>query len=107
MKNLADMMKQVTQMQSRMQEAQARLEATLVTGQSGAGLVTVTMNGKGAVTGVSIDSSLIVPADKEILEDLLVTALADARAKMEDAVAREMSAVTGGLPLPPGMKLPF
>jgi hypothetical protein len=107
MKNLADMMKQVTQMQSRMQEAQARLEATLVTGQSGAGLVTVTMNGKGAVTGVSIDPSLIVPADKEILEDLLVTALADARAKMEDAVAREMSAVTGGLPLPPGMKLPF
>ena len=107
MKNLADMMKQVTQMQSRMQEAQARLEATLVTGQSGAGLVTVTMNGKGAVTGVAIDPSLIVPADKEILEDLLVTALADARAKMEDAVAREMSAVTGGLPLPPGMKLPF
>jgi DNA-binding YbaB/EbfC family protein len=107
MKNLADMMKQVTQMQSRMQEAQARLEATLVTGQSGAGLITVTMNGKGAVTGVAIDPSLIVPADKEILEDLLVTALADARAKMEDAVAREMSAVTGGLPLPPGMKLPF
>jgi DNA-binding YbaB/EbfC family protein len=107
MKNLADMMKQVTQMQSRMQEAQARLEATLVTGQSGAGLVTVTMNGKGAVAGVSIDPTLIVPADKEILEDLLVTALSDARTKMEETVAREMNAVTGGLPLPPGMKLPF
>ena len=107
MKNLDDMMKQVSQMQSRMQEAQARLEATLVTGQSGAGLVSVTMNGKGAVSAVSIDPSLIVPSDREILEDLLVTALADARARMEEAVAREMGAVTGGLPLPPGMKLPF
>jgi DNA-binding YbaB/EbfC family protein len=107
MKNLGEMMKQVTQMQSRMQEAQARLETTLVTGQSGAGLVTVTMNGKGAVTQVSIDPSLLVPSDKEILEDLVVTALADGRAKMEEAVAREMQAVTGGLPLPPGMKLPF
>ncbi|MFO1088592.1 MAG: YbaB/EbfC family nucleoid-associated protein [Hyphomicrobiales bacterium] len=107
MKNLGDMMKQVTQMQSRMQEAQARLETTMVEGRSGGGLVKVTMNGKGTVSQVSIDPSLIVPADKEILEDLLVTALTDARAKMEEAVAREMQAVTGGLPLPPGMKLPF
>ncbi len=107
MKNLSDMMKQVEAMQSRMSEMQAKLEAASVTGQSGGGLVKATLNGKGAMTGLAIDPSLLKPDEKEILEDLIVAAHADAKAKSEAVMAEEMKSVTGGLPLPPGMKLPF
>ena len=107
MKNLSDMMKQVEAMQSRMSEMQAKLEASTVTGQSGGGLVRATLNGKGALIGISVDTSLLKADEKEILEDLIVAAHADAKAKVEQLMAQEMKSVTGGLPLPPGLKLPF
>ena len=107
MKNIADMMKQVQSMQSRMGEMQAKLEAATVEGQSGGGLVKITMSGKGAVTQLSIDPSLIKADEREILEDLIIAAHADAKAKSEAMMAEEMKAVTGGIPLPPGFKLPF
>jgi nucleoid-associated protein EbfC len=107
MKNLGDMMKQMQTMQARMGEMQAKLEATTVFGLSGGGLVEVSMNGKGAVQAITIDPSLMKVEEREILEDLLVAAHADARGKVETAAAEEMKALTGGLPLPPGMKLPF
>lgn len=105
--NLGDMMKQVQAMQERMTGLQAKLEQTSVTGQSGGGLVKVTLNGKGTMTGVAIDPSLLKPEEKDIVEDLLVAAHTDAKAKAEAVMADEMKSVTGGLPLPPGMKLPF
>ena len=107
MKNLGDMMKQVQAMQSRMAELQAKLEATSVTGQSGGGLIKLTLNGKGAMTGLAVDASLLKADEREILEDLIVAAHADAKAKVEQMMAEEMKSVTGGLPLPPGLKLPF
>lgn len=107
MKNLGEMMKQVQAMQSRMAEMQAKLEQATVTGQSGGGLVKVTLNGKGAMTGIVIDPSLLKPDEKEIVEDLVLTAHGDAKAKSEAMMAEEMKSVTGGLPLPPGLKLPF
>lgn len=107
MKNLGEMMKQVQAMQSRMAEMQAKLEQATVTGQSGDGLVKVTLNGKGAMTGIVIDPSLLKPDEKEIVEDLVLAAHGDAKAKSEAMMAEEMKSVTGGLPLPPGLKLPF
>jgi DNA-binding YbaB/EbfC family protein len=107
MKNLGDMMKQVQAMQSRMAEMQAKLEASTVTGQSGGGMVKVTLNGKGAMTGIVIDASLLKADEKEIVEDLVMAAHADAKSKSEAMMAEEMKQVTGGLPLPPGLKLPF
>jgi DNA-binding YbaB/EbfC family protein len=107
MKNLGDMMKQVQAMQSRMAEMQAKLEQATVTGQSGGGLVKVTLNGKGAMTALAIDASLFKPDDREIVEDLVVAAHTDAKNKVEAMMAEEMKSVTGGLPLPPGLKLPF
>jgi nucleoid-associated protein EbfC len=107
MKNLGDMMKQVQAMQSRMADLQVKLEQATVTGQSGGGLVKVTLNGKGAMTHVALDPSLLKPEEREIVEDLIVAAHADARSKVEAVMAEEMKQVTGGLPLPPGLKLPF
>jgi nucleoid-associated protein EbfC len=107
MKNLADIMKQVQSMQSKMADMQSKLEGVTVTGQSGGGLVKVVMNGKGAVQGITIDPSLMKADEREILEDLLVTALADAKNKVDTSAADEMKSLTGGLPLPPGLKLPF
>lgn len=107
MKNLADMMKQVQAMQSKMADMQAKLEAATVTGQSGGGLVKVTLTGKGAMTALQVDSSLLKGEEKEILEDLVVAAHADAKAKSEALMAEEMKSMTGGMALPPGMKLPF
>jgi len=86
------------------QDTIARLE---VEGQSGAGLVKITMTGKGTVTRVAIDPSLVVASEKEMLEDLIAAALNDARAKADARAAEEMSKVAGGLNLPPGLKLPF
>ena len=107
MKNLGERMKQVQAMQSRMADMQAKLEQATVTGQSGGGLVKVTLSGKGAMTGVAIDASLLKPEEKDIVEDLIVAAHSDAKAKAEAMMAKEMEQLTGGLPLPPGMKLPF
>ena len=106
MKNFAQMMKQVQEMQSRMQDVQARLEQATVTGQAGGGLVKATLNGKGALKSITIDPTLLKAEEKEILEDLLVAAHADAKNKMETLVADQMKELTGGLPLPPGFELP-
>lgn len=105
MKDVMGMMKQVKEMQARMQQMQAELEETEVIGQSGAGLVKVTLNGKGDVKRISIDPSLLKPDETEILEDLLVAAAQDAKGKVEAAMQEKMAQVTGGLPIPPGMKL--
>ena len=107
MKNLADIMKQVSTMQARMGDMQKKLEGLSVTGQSGGGLVKVVMNGKSSVQSISIDPSLMKPDEREILEDLLVAALNDAKSKAEVLAAEEMKTLTGGLPLLPGMTLPF
>lgn len=105
MKDLMGMMKQVRDMQSRMEKVQQELSDLDVEGQSGAGLVRVTLNGKGEMKKVQIDPSLMKPDEAEILEDLILAASQDARAKAETALQEKMSEVTGGLPLPPGMKL--
>ena len=105
MKNLADIMKQAGQMQARMAEMQARLEATAIEGQSGGGMVKVKMTGKSVVTSLDIDPSLLKADEKEILEDLIIAALADAKSKAENIMAAEMKTVTGGMPLPPGFSL--
>jgi DNA-binding YbaB/EbfC family protein len=107
MKNLSGLMKQAQQMQEKMQEMQSRLESMEVQGEAGAGLVTVTMNGKGDLRQVKIDPKVIDPGDAEMLQDLIVAAHANARQKVEVAAAAEMQKVTGGMQLPPGMKLPF
>jgi nucleoid-associated protein EbfC len=107
MKNLSGLMKQAQQMQEKMQEMQSRLEGLEVQGEAGAGLVTVTMNGKGDLRQVRIDPKVIDPADAEMLQDLIVAAHANARQKVEAAATAEMQKVTGGMQLPPGMKLPF
>ncbi len=105
MKNLADIMKQAGQMQARMAEMQARLEATTIEGQSGGGMVKVKMTGKSVVTRLDIDPSLLKADEKEILEDLIIAALSDAKNKAENIMAAEMKTVTGGMPLPPGFSL--
>jgi DNA-binding YbaB/EbfC family protein len=107
MKNLGALMKQAQQMQSKMAEMQEKLASLQVGGRSGAGLVEVTATGKGDIKRLKIDPSLLVPAEVEVLEDLIVAALADAKTKVEAAAAEQMREVTGGLSLPPGMKLPF
>lgn len=107
MKNLAGLMKQAGQMQKRMEEMQATLEAMTVTGESGAGMVRVTLSGKGDLRGVQIDPKLIDPDEAEMMSDLIVAAHADAKRKLDAVAAEEMSKVTGGIPLPAGMKLPF
>lgn len=105
--NINDMMKQVQAMQSRMADMQAKVEQLTVTGQSGGGMVKVTLSGKGVMKSLAIEPSLLKPEDREIVEDLIVTAHNDAKAKAEAMMAEEMKQVTGGLPLPPGLKLPF
>ncbi|MGA9600827.1 MAG: YbaB/EbfC family nucleoid-associated protein [Methylocystis sp.] len=101
------MIKQAQAMQAKMQEAQAELESTIVEGEAGGGVVKVTLTAKGAMQKVSIDPSLLKPEDAEMIEDLIVSAHAQARSKAEAAMTEKMKAITGGLQLPPGMKLPF
>lgn len=107
MKNLAGLMKQASQMQQKMQEMQAALEQAEVEGQAGAGMVSVVLNGKGDMKRVKIDPKLADPAEMEMLEDLMLAAHADARRKVDAIAAEHMQNATGGLQLPPGMKLPF
>jgi len=101
------LMKQAAQMQAKMQEMQAELDQIEVEGTAGGGMVTVTLSAKGDLKGVKIDDSLLKPSEKEIIEDLLVAAHADARRKAETVMQDKMKSLTGGLSLPPGFKLPF
>jgi len=105
MKDLMKMMKQVQDIQGRMQQMQEELAALQVEGQSGGGLVRVTLNGKMEARAVKLDPSLVKPEDTEMLEDLILAAFQDAKAKAEAALQEKMQEVTGGLPLPPGLKL--
>jgi DNA-binding protein, YbaB/EbfC family len=107
MKNLGNLMKQAQQMQAKMGEMQARMAEMEVTGASGGGMLTVTLNGKYELKGIKIDKALVTPEDVEVLEDLIVAAFNDAKNKAEAAMQDEMARLTGGLNLPPGMKLPF
>ena len=105
MRDLMGIMKQAQAMQQKMQDVQAELDTIEVEGTSGAGLVKLTMTAKGQIKTVSIDPSLLVPDEKEIVEDLIVAACNDARTKAERVMQERMAEVTKGLPLPPGLKL--
>lgn len=105
MTDFMGMMKQAAQLQSKMQAMQAELESIEVEGEAGGGLVTVKLNAKGEMRGVSVDPSLLKPEEKEIVEDLLVAAHAEARRKAESVMQEKMRGLTGGLQLPPGLGL--
>ncbi len=107
MKDIMGMMGKVKEMQEKMQTMQAELETIEVEGTSGGGMVSVTLTGKGAMKGLRIDPSLIVPDDVEMMEDLIIAAHNDAKNKSEQAMAEKTQELTAGLPIPPGMKLPF
>lgn len=107
MPDIMGLMKQAQAMQQKMADLQSELDTVQVSGASGGGAVSVTMTAKGDVKGVTLDASLLVPDEKEILEDLIVAALNDAKAKAERAAQERMQDLTKGLPLPPGFKLPF
>jgi DNA-binding YbaB/EbfC family protein len=105
MKDLMGLMKQMGEMQARMRKMQDELGALEIEGQAGAGLVKVTLSGKGEMKKVAIDPSLAKPDEVEILEDLVVAAAQDAKAKLDVQVQKKMEEMTGGLPIPPGLKL--
>jgi nucleoid-associated protein EbfC len=105
MTDFMGLMKQAAQLQTKMQALQAELEQIEVEGTAGGGMVSVKLSAKGDLKGITIDDSLLKPSEKEILEDLLVAAHAEARRKAEAALQEKMKAVTGGLPLPPGLGL--
>lgn len=107
MKDLMGLMKQAKQMQEKMETMQSEMAELSAEGTAGAGMVTVTMSGEGKMTGVSIDPSMFKEDDVEILEDLIVTAHNDARQKVEEVKAEKTAELTSGLPIPPGMKMPF
>ena len=107
MRDFLGMMQQAKQLQEKMQNLQVEIEALEATGTAGAGLVTVTVDGKGGLKSVKIDPSLIKPDEVEILEDLLVAAVRDARGKAEALAEDKMKSLTAGLGLPGGLKLPF
>ena len=107
MKNLGQLMKQAQEMQEKMAEMQNSLVAIEIEGGAGAGLVTIVLNGKGAMQRLKIDPSLVKPEDAEILEDLIIAAHNDAKSKIEMRLQEETQKLMGGLPLPPGMKFPF
>lgn len=107
MKNLGNMLKQAQELQSKMADMQAKLAEVEITGAAGGGMVAVTINGKGEMRQIKLDPSLVDPNEIEILEDLIVAAFNDAKGKMETHLQTEMGKLTGGLDLPPGLKLPF
>jgi len=107
MKNINQMMKQAQQLQEKMAEMQERMNQVEMEGASGGGMVKVKVSGKGEMKGITIDPSLVDPKEVEVLEDLIIAAFNDAKAKVETHVAEEMGKITGGLNLPGGMKLPF
>ncbi len=107
MPSLEEIMKMAQDVQAEMEKAQANLDTIEVEGVSGGGLVKVRASAKGRIIGVSIDDSLLIPAEKSMLEDLIAAAFNDARAKADTVSNEEMQKMTSGLPLPPGFKLPF
>jgi DNA-binding YbaB/EbfC family protein len=107
MKDIMGMMKAAGEMKAKMEAMQAQLAELVVEGRSGGGMVTVSLSGKGDMRGIKIDPSLLKPEDAEMVEDLIIAAYADAKGKSEAEAQRKMAEVTAGLPLPPGMKLPF
>ena len=107
MPNLDDIMKMAQNAQAGLQKAQANLDTIEVEGVSGGGLVKVRASAKGRIIGVDLDESLLSPSEKQMTEDLIVAALNDARSKADVAANAEMQKITAGLPLPPGMKMPF
>jgi DNA-binding YbaB/EbfC family protein len=106
MKNIGQMMKQAQAMQQRMMDMQAKIGEVEKDGQSGGGMVTATLNGKGEARRIKIDKSLVDPSDVEMLEDLVVAAFNDAKKKIDEHVAAETEKMMGGINLPPGFKLP-
>ena len=107
MKNLGQLMKQAQEMQTKMAEMQQRLMDVEISGSAAAGMVTAVLNGKGEMRKVKIDPSLIIPDEAEVLEDLIVAAQNDARAKVDAYMQEETSKMMGGVDLPPGFKMPF
>ncbi len=107
MPDLSDLMKQAQGLQAKMQAMQEKLAELEVEGRSGGGMVKIALNGKGYAKSVKIEPALLKPDDAEVLEDLIVAALNDAKSKLETRAAEEMKSLTAGLPLLPGMKLPF
>ena len=107
MNNFNNMMKQAQELQNKMSEAQKKVEQLEAEGSSGGGLIKIIIDGKNLVKSVHIDDSLINSEEKEILEDLIVTAFNDAKEKIQKKISDEMSSITGGIKLPPGIKLPF
>jgi len=107
MVNIGNMMKQAQQLQAKMAEAQEKLNSIEVEGVSGGGMVKVLATAKGEIKRITLDESLMSKEEKEMTEDLIVAAVNDAKQKGESASQEEMKSVTGGIPLPPGMKLPF
>ncbi|CAD7030151.1 YbaB/EbfC family nucleoid-associated protein [Pseudorhizobium endolithicum] len=107
MRDIMGMMGKVKEMQAKMEKMQADIAALDVEGKSGGGLVSVRLNGKGEMLGLKIDPSLFKEDDVEILEDLIIAAHQDAKAKAEAMAAEKTKELTAGLPIPPGMKLPF
>ena len=105
--DIGEMMKQAGDMQAKMQEMQEKIAEIEVTGEAGAGMVKISLNGRGFASGVAIDRSLMAENDAEILEDLIAAAINDAKSKLESASQEQMKSLTAGLPLPPGFKLPF
>jgi DNA-binding YbaB/EbfC family protein len=107
MPNFDEIMKMAEAAQQQLAQAQENLDKVEVEGVSGGGLVTIKATAKGRILGVSIDDSLMVASEKSMLEDLIAAAINDARGKADAAAGEQMQAMTSGLPLPPGFKLPF
>jgi DNA-binding YbaB/EbfC family protein len=105
MPDFLGLMKQATELKSKMEAMQAELDHIEVEGVAGGGMVSVKISGKGDLRGVAIDDTLLKPDQKEIVEDLIVAAHADAKRKLETVLQDKMQALTGGMPLPPGLKL--
>jgi len=107
MKDIGELMKQAAGLQSKMQEMQEKISAMEVEGAAGGGMVKVVLNGKGYAKGVAIERELLKEDEGEVLEDLIAAAINDAKSKLETQSQEEMKALTAGMPLPPGFKLPF
>lgn len=107
MRDMMGMMKEMAGLKAKMEAMQEEMEQTLVEGRAGGGMVVATLTAKGGLKSLTIDPTLLNPDEGDILEDLIVAAHADARSKIEGVVAEKMKSLTGGLPLPPGLKLPF
>ncbi|MEM8934873.1 MAG: YbaB/EbfC family nucleoid-associated protein [Pseudomonadota bacterium] len=105
--DIGQLMKQAGEMQAKMQEMQEKIADIEATGEAGAGMVKITLNGKGYAKAVAIERALIKEDEAEILEDLIAAAINDAKSKIETATQEQMKSLTAGMPLPPGFKLPF